>query len=665
MIYLVTYSPNLIKSDEYLCITVQESLNILEPLRIVGIDTETQGLDPYTKKLLSVQLGNFDVQVVIDCLTVSLSHYKDYLQSDRKFLFWNAKFDLKFLFHQEIVLDIKSIYDGFLAEKLLWLGYPPGMHEMSLKAAGEKYCGVELDKSIRGQIVNKGLTEDVIIYAANDVKYLPLIREKQLEELRKQQLLRALKVENYFVSVIAYIEYCGAKIDKEKWLSKTKIDTKIAEDKLKELNSWVEEHMQGSQFVSSNYQGDLFFGFDTKPRCNINWDSSKQVIPLFEQLGLNLKVIDKNTKKSKKSIDIKVIKPQASKCPLIPVFIEYKKAAILVNTFGDKFLDLINKTTGRIHANFNQLGTDTGRLSSTDPNLQNLPGDPITRACFIPENGNKWISADYKGQESFLMASIANDAAMLDELTNGSGDLHSLTAKMVFTSIPRDTPLTAIKSEYHDLRKEAKGYEFCFNYGGQDSTLVRNYGISATRAKEIYDNYMSGFSGLRDYQKFRRKDVMQKGYILLSPITGHKAHIYDFEELSRITKRMEQPGFWNYYREMKKEAPDCDTVREVRKLAVRKATSEKQSINYPIQAAGALCFKYASIFLFQYLVEHNLLFKVKYCIPVHDEINLEAPTEIAEEIGRVLIECMERAGAVFCKRAKLSADLSIGDHWIH
>ena len=78
-----------------------------------------------------------------------------------------------------------------------------------------------------------------------------------------------------------------------------------------------------------------------------------------------------------------------------------------------------------------------------------------------------------------------------------------------------------------------------------------------------------------------------------------------------------------------------------------------------------MCFKYASIFLFKYLQEHDLLFKVKYCIPVHDEINLEAPAEIAEEIGKVLVQCMEKAGAVFCKRAKLSADLTIGDYWIH
>lgn len=212
-----------------------------------------------------------------------------------------------------------------------------------------------------------------------------------------------------------------------------------------------------------------------------------------------------------------------------------QKAGQLVKAFGEKFLNLINPATGRIHASFYQLGTDTGRLSSSDPNLQNLPHDEITRACFVAEKGNKWISVDYSGQESFLMASIANDKAMLDELINGSKDMHALTAKMVFKDvIPQDMPTKEIKKRFHELRQEAKGYEFCFNYAGNASTLVRNYGISKKRAQEIENNYMNGFSGLKAYQERQKEFVVKHGYILLSPITGHKAFIYDWDNLNRI-----------------------------------------------------------------------------------------------------------------------------------
>lgn len=579
------------------------------------------------------------------------------------FLGWNIKFDLKFLYHQRIVP--LRVYDGYLAEKLLWLGYPAGMHEMSLKAASINYLGVDMDKSVRGKIIQTGLTEDVIVYAAGDVSYLGKIRDKQLVELEKKGLLKAIDFENEFVKCLAYIEYCGAKLDVDKWKIKMATDLNNLEKYEAELNEWVEESQYSSKYCSVNIQGDLFNGFDTKPRCHINWTSSQQVIPLFEELGLNLKVLDKKTKHYKKSVDIKVVEPQASKSPLIPIYIKYKKAAIIVNTFGQKFLNLINPVTGRIHANFNQLGTDTGRLSSTEPNLQNLPHDAQTRACFVSDKGNRWISADYSGQESYLMASMANDEAMLDELINGSGDLHSLTAKMVFQQIPRDMPLKDIKKNFKDLRQEAKGYEFCFNYGGQDSTLIRNYGLDAKRAKEIYENYMSGFAGLKRYQDFRRIDVMRKGYILLSPITGHKAYIYDYDELKMQMEKQDDPDFWAYYREMKQENPECDTVQGVRRLARRKAESEKQSINYPIQAAGALCFKLASIKLFNWLLKNGLLFKVKYCIPVHDEINLEAPDEISEEVADILVKCMVSAGKPFCTRAHLGADVEIGDHWIH
>lgn len=664
MIYLVTKQQSLWTSDRYKVISAEEALELLAPLSVVELDTETMGLDPYTKELLTVQLGCAEFQVVIDCTSVDIHLFKEYMENpQRMFLGWNIKFDLKFLYHQRIVP--LRVYDGYLAEKLLWLGYPAGMHEMSLKAASINYLGVDMDKSVRGKIIQTGLTEDVIVYAAGDVSYLGKIRDKQLIELEKKGLLKAIDFENEFVKCLAYIEYCGAKLDVDKWKIKMATDLNNLEKYEAELNEWVEESEYSSKYCSVNIQGDLFNGFDTKPRCHINWTSSQQVIPLFEELGLNLKVLDKKTKHYKKSVDIKVVEPQASKSPLIPIYIKYKKAAIIVNTFGQKFLNLINPVTGRIHANFNQLGTDTGRLSSTEPNLQNLPHDAQTRACFVSDKGNRWISADYSGQESYLMASMANDEAMLDELINGSGDLHSLTAKMVFQQIPRDMPLKDIKKNFKDLRQEAKGYEFCFNYGGQDSTLIRNYGLDAKRAKEIYENYMSGFAGLRRYQDFRRVDVMRKGYILLSKITGHKAYIYDYDELKMQMEKQDDPDFWAYYREMKQENPECDTVQGVRRLARRKAESEKQSINYPIQAAGALCFKLASIKLFNWLLKNGLLFKVKYCIPVHDEINLEAPDEISEEVADILVKCMVSAGKPFCTRAHLGADVEIANYWVH
>jgi DNA polymerase I-like protein with 3'-5' exonuclease and polymerase domains len=663
----------------YKCIGVKESLSLLEKLTIVGLDTETGGFDPYTDALLSLQLGNKDFQVVIDCSTVDVRQYKDYLESDRRFLGWNLKFDLRFLFRYSIYP--KNVYDGYLAEKLLWLGYPSGIHSLSLKSAGENYLGIELDKTTRGKIHYLGLNAEVIEYAAKDVQYLEDIIREQWKELKKKDLTRAIIVENQFVLPLSYMEYCGIKLDVEKWKAKMRKDKQKYDDAIQKLNSWVVNALpDNKKFVYINTQGDLFDGFDLTPKCTINWDSPKQVIPLFKQLGFDLKTKDKATGQMKDSIDAKVIEPQKHISSIAPIYLEYKAASKVVGTYGQNFLDQINPVSGRIHTSYSQMGADTTRITSGGKdksnkteyvNLLNLPSDEETRACFVAEKGNKWISIDYSGQETYLMASIANDEAIIKELTEGSGDIHSLTAYMSYPEIPRDTPIKEIKKKYHNLRQEAKGIEFAINYGGDANTIHQNKGIPIEEAQKIYDNYMNGFSGLKAYQNFRRKDWFDKGYILLNPLTGHKAFVYDYQELLADKKRMSEDGFWDYYREMKQDAPSCDTVQMVKHFFKRKSASEKQSINYPIQATGSMCLRYSMIYLWKYIISHNLQGKVKICVSPYDEINCEAPEEIAEDIAKVIYNCMVKAGSIFCTKCKLDADISrnsdgtLPNHWIH
>lgn len=679
MIYFVSNKTELFENDIYKCISVEESLSLLKELNVVGLDTETEGFDPYTKKLLSLQLGNRDFQVVIDASTVDVRLYKEYLESNRTFLGWNLKFDLRFLFRQGIYP--KKVYDGYLAEKLLWLGFPLGTHGLSLKAAGQNYLNVELDKTVRGKINYEGLSNEVIVYGANDVKFLEDIILKQYEELKKKELTNAIKVENKFVIPLAYMEHCGIKLDEKKWRAKMAKDQKKYEDAITALNNWVVNHFaKEGKFVHINLQGDLWEGFDVSPKCSINWDSPKQVIPLFKELGFNLETKNKATGQLTDSIDAKVIEPQKHISDIAPIYLEYKAAAKVVGTYGENFLQQINPVSKRIHTNFQQMGADTTRITSGGKdksnkleyvNLLNLPSDAETRACFVAEKGNKWISIDYSGQETYLMASIANDEAIIKELTEGSGDIHSLTAYMAYQEIPRDTSIKEIKKKYHNLRQEAKGIEFAINYGGDANTIHQNKGIAIEEAQKIYDNYMKGFKGLKKYQDFRRKDWFDKGYILLNPTTGHKAFIYDYQELLADKKRMSEEGFWDYYREMKRDAPSCDTVQMVKHFFKRKSASEKQSINYPIQATGSMCLRYSMIYLWEYITQNNLQDILKVCVTPYDEINCEAPEEIAEEVAQVVYNCMVRAGKLFCTRCKLDADVSreadgkLPNFWIH
>ena len=494
MIYLVTANKELFDNEVYKIIGVDESLSLLEPLKIVGLDTETSGLSCHKDKLLSLQLGCYDFQVVIDCLTIDIRLYKKYLESDRLFIGWNLKFDIKWLFTKGII--IQKVWDGFLMEKLLWNGYPlilspeewyrikekrytfvpknpkkKGSKDSyrifnNLKWAGENYLGIELDKSIRGQIIWRGLVGDVIVYAANDVKYLEQIREKQIELLKQKDLMRATEYENRFVIPLAYFEYCGVRIDREKWLYKMSKDQEKEDAVKKKLDDWLITNVPSSKYIVIDRQGDLFTGFNTEPKVTINWNSQKQVIPLLKSLGVDTSKMVKGKDTTTDSMDVKTLKPQSSKCSLIPLLIKYGEARKVTSTYGKNILKQLDDK-GRLYTNFNQCGADTFRVSSGGKddnvkyiNLQNLPADELTRSCFVAEEGNKFISIDYSGEESVLMASIANDKAMINELMYGEKDLHTLTAKLIFPYIPKDMPAEEVKKKFHKERSESKSYEF-------------------------------------------------------------------------------------------------------------------------------------------------------------------------------------------------------------
>ena len=670
MIYLISKNKTLFISDRYKESTMERAMQMLLPLHWVQLDTETEGLDAHTKKLLTIQLGNKNNQIVFDWQTMTNAEklqLKEYLESDRIFIGWNLMFDLIFLYVQDIW--VKHVWDGMIVDKLIFLGYPTplGIREFnachlkgyapvynkegeivstelsySLKAAAMRWCGIDIDKSVRGKIINDGLTEEVVVYAAGDVMYLEDIKAKQEEEIDKQNLQQAVKIECEFLKSLAYFKYCGVHLDITKWQAKMAKDLQKLNDAVEKLNEWVvnwdmtrpdkeewdtqypelnltnqveidalvekllkakyrvcpQENLKGpegqiihayrkkidNQFTQINRQGDLFSGFDTRPKCKINWGSSAQVIPLFEKLGINVMTFDKKTKKQKKSVEAKLLKPQKDKFPILPIYLQYTEAAKVVSSFGQNWLNAINPKTGRVHAELHPIGTDTARVSSGGGvyklNLQNLPNDAVTRACFTAEKGNKWISADYQSQESRIIASVSKDEAMIDLFEHGCGDVHSLVAKMSYPEVIGDCPVEEIRDKFHSYRQDAKGIEFAINYGGDANTIANNKGIPLEEAKIIYNNFMKGFPGVKSYQDYCRAAVVNDGYILMNPYTKHRSHVYDRVELARIASKMDDPDFWSYYYQMKNSNPDCDTVKDVAYFRRRVADLGKNSINY-------------------------------------------------------------------------------------
>lgn len=669
MIYLVTGQQSMFSPAGYSLATVEESLEYLKTLDIIGFDTETMGLDPFTKPLLSMQLGDETKQYVVDCKTIDPKLYKDILES-KMLIMHNAKFDLRYLFYYGIVPT--KIYDSFLMERVLTTGIDTVRR--SLDAVVYKYCKIELDKTVRGSIHREGLSTRVIKYAANDVKYLHQVKRKQEVALAENNLTRTASLDNEFVIVLAYIEFCGFYMNPQDWRKKCEEDKKDLDAVKQKLDQFILDNPDKYPDYIDN-QLDLFAaGVSTK----INWASSKQVISFMQSLGVDTLTKDKDTGLYKHSVDKKVLGPQKKKHPIISTYIEFTEHQKVVSTYGENWFDYINPVTKRIHSNYTQI-MNTGRLSSGQkgdkkrgipqmPNMQNIPSDKRTRGCFQSQPGNVLIVSDYSGQEQIVLANKSLDPDLLYFYSQGLGDMHSFVASKIFPELSSLT-LDEIKEQHKDKRQIAKGAGFAINYGGTGMTISQNLSISMEEGEKVYQEYFKAFPGLANYFKQEKQKALSLGYIEFNPISRRKCYIPFWEDYKRLHDDIYNTvGFWDDYKHHKNE--DSEEFREVYKPKVReyfmkKGDIERMSLNYPIQGSSADITKLAGIYFFRYLIENNLVFKVLMPNVVHDEWIVEAPEEMADAVKDKLQECMETAGDVFCKVVKLKADPVITKYWTH
>lgn len=483
MTYLVTTQQELFDNPVYEIIGVDESLSLLSSCKLLQYDSETTGIDCHLDRLLCMQFGNDDkdIRVVVDCSTVSPLVYKDILES--KYLVGqNLKFDLQFLYCYGIIP--RKIYDTMIVEQLLYLGYPSSVKSYSLHSIAMDRLGIDIDKTVRGQIIWRGLDTEVIKYAAGDVTYLEKIMQSQLEECKTKECTVGAKLECDFVPTIAYLEWCGIKLDEDRWKLKMKNDQEALENAIQALNAWFVEqadtnYPEFKKYIFIDRQGDLFSGFDLTPRVSVNWSSSTQVIPIVKALGFNTVIQDKKTGEDKDSVLEKKLKTQKGiNDTFLDLYIAYSKSFKLTTSFGQGHLDIINPKTGRIHTKFKQIGASSGRMSCgggenssvarakhlsirkcKNPNLQQLPHDEFTRSCFIAEPGNLFLSCDFSSEEARLSADIYNDDNLLDIFRKGI-DSHSMYAKIFFKDELKDIDVQDVERLRSDLRTKAKGPEF-------------------------------------------------------------------------------------------------------------------------------------------------------------------------------------------------------------
>ena len=395
MIYLVSSNQELFDDSDYKHISVDESLEIIKSWNLIQFDTETSGRDAHIDKLLCAQFGNktADIQIVVDCVTTDIRLYKDVLES-KLVIGQNLKFDLQFLYNYGIVP--LNVYDTMIVEQLLYLGYPSGQISFSLKEIAWRRLGINIDKTVRGEIIWRGLDKQVILYAAGDVTYLEDIMWSQVKDCRERQCMVGAKLECDFVPAIAYLEWCGIHLDEKKWKEKMVKDKENLNSAINELNKFVVDTPSLSKFTYINRQGDLFSGYCLDPQVTINWSSSRQVIEVAKILGFNTQIKDKKTGEDKDSVLEKHLASQKGvNDTFLKLYFNYQEYAKVCSSFGQGHLDAINAKTNRIHTVYKQLGAASGRMSCgsqqpntslvklnqvpqkscTYPNMQPLPAD--------------------------------------------------------------------------------------------------------------------------------------------------------------------------------------------------------------------------------------------------------------------------------------------------
>jgi DNA polymerase-1 len=635
MIYLVSNQKRIEDKDIRMA-SIQDCLEYCRGIEEICIDTETEGFDSHSKKVISMQLGDYNNQYFIDWSSIDPSVFISlFTDKTKTFIFQNAKFDLQFLYHNN--LTVENIYDTFLAECLLTAGYSDSDRDVSLKGIAKKYLDVELDKEIRGKIHSEGISDRVIIYGCNDVKYLGKIKELQLLKIKEYELENVLNLENEVVKVFAKMEYTGVRVDVNKWTSIADKASKIRDDIEVEMDALIyklgTKHLPDTNSLTKYCriykQGNLFFD-DVERDTIINWKSNSQKLQLLKELGLDVDSVG----------DI-IMQRNKNNHPIVPLLISYSKHNKLADAFGMNFLKHINPNTGRVHYNVWQI-LATGRISVSEPNLNQIPshGDfgKEIRSAFISRDGYKIVGGDYSGMELRIIAEFSQDPTWIDAFNNGE-DLHSKLCAMTFNIPIEDVKKPFPPKPTFTYRDVQKTLNFGLSYGMSEYKLADTIQISVDDAKKLIKKFFSRVPAVSNFLTQLGELGKTRGYIR----TGNPYRRIRFF-----------PEWKTYFRNYKNERLQGTDFKDLGSI-------ERKSKNSPIQGTNADVIKRALCLVQKEIDTNN--YPVNILLSVYDEIQTECREDFAEEWCKRLEILMVQAAQESIKTVPIIAECSINDCW--
>jgi len=631
MIYLIDGTQNTaLLTERYNLGNINDAVEYCSDKTVLGVDTETEGFDFTSKKMIMFQIGDEDKQFVIDTRVVSIEPLREILESQEIVkIFHNAKFDYKFI-KRWADIECEGIYDTFLTERVLNCGRDGVRY--GLKDVCKKYLNVELNKEVRNQFI--GLTgqpfrDDQIVYGAKDVEYLIGVRNHQLPLIDRAKLNNVVDLENEAVKSFADIEYNGLNLDTEAWKKIEAVNQDKAETLEESLDDMIRVDARVKHFVSRYIQTDMFTPTEDIRDIDVKWSSPKQALDVFQCLVPKLE-----------NVNGKQMYKYRFKYPLIDKYVKYKEAMKLCTSYGDAFFKNL-ASDNKIHTNFHQI-LDTGRVSSSKPNMQQIPADNIYRNCFIAPDGWSFVSADYSSQELNVIAYGSKDPVWIAALKNNE-DLHSTCAELVYgdqwlTSGEDNCVYMSKKQKcncpsHKKLRTNVKTINFGLAYGMGPNKLSDTLNISLEAAKELIEKYFKAFPSIEGFLDKLGNYGKKYGYIKTFPPYNRKRWFSNW-----------YPKIWN----------NKSSMMELGSI-------ERASKNTPIQGASADMTKKALILMRDHIKEVNA--PVKLVMTVHDQIDTICSNEYVNQWTIDMKGLMEHAANEIVTNGLLKAEVTVSDCW--
>lgn len=583
------------KEMESLCKSLLEQ-------KSVCFDTETTGMDPLLSELVGLSFAfkegeAYYVPISEDQETAQrqVNIFKPFFENEEiEKVGQNIKYDILELRNYNVRVK-GALFDTMVAHYLL---NPELRHGMDYMAETYlNYKTIHIEDLIGPKGKNQKNMRDVEIsivaeYAAEDADITLKLKNILKEEIKNNNLTTLFyEIECPLIYVLADMEWTGVRLDLK---ALEELSCQYS-DELKKIEKEIIE-MAGVDF-------------------NIN--SPKQI---GEVLFDRLKIVDKpkKTKTGQYKTGEEELEKIRSKHPIISKILEQRGVKKLLTTYIDAFPLLVNPKTGKVHTSFNQTVAATGRLSSTDPNLQNIPirderGKELRRV-FIPDDGCLFVSSDYSQIELRIMAHLSGDENMIEAFNKGQ-DIHAATASKIF-KIP-------IEEVDQDMRRKAKTANFGIIYGITPFGLSERLTIPRTEAKELIDDYFSTFSGVKKYMENSIEKAREYGYV--ETVYGRKRYLPDISSRNATVR-----GF-----------------------------AERNAINAPIQGSAADIIKVAMVRIHKRLEQDNK--KSKMIMQVHDELNFNVVPEELDYIREMVVEEMENS---YHMNVQLKTEIGVGENWL-